>query len=43
MEGLWRGWRFAMTGMKKLQDIFGLGIYTIIQLHIVTSSSIPLV
>ena len=22
MEGLWRGWRFAMTGMKKLQDIY---------------------
>ena len=21
MEGLWRGWRFAMIGMKKLQDI----------------------
>ena len=20
-EGLWRGWRFAMIGMKKLQDI----------------------
>ena len=23
MEGVWRGWRFAMIGMKKLQDIFG--------------------
>ena len=23
MEGLWRGWCFAMIGMKKLQDIFG--------------------
>ena len=22
MEGLWRGWRFAMIGMKKLQDTF---------------------
>ena len=21
MEGLWRGWRFAMIGMKKLRDI----------------------
>ena len=21
MEGLWRGWCFAMIGMKKLQDI----------------------
>ena len=21
MEGLWRGWRFTMIGMKKLQDI----------------------
>ena len=21
MEGLWKGWRFAMIGMKKLQDI----------------------
>ena len=21
MEGLWRGWRFAVIGMKKLQDI----------------------
>ena len=21
MEGLWRGWRFSMIGMKKLQDI----------------------
>ena len=21
MEGLWRGWHFAMIGMKKLQDI----------------------
>ena len=20
MEGLWRGWHFAMIGMKKLQD-----------------------
>ena len=31
MEGLWRGWRFAMIGMKELQDIFGCGMYTIIQ------------
>ena len=31
MEGLWRGWRFAMIGMKQLQDILGCGIYTIIQ------------
>ena len=31
MEGLWRGWRFAMVRMKKLQDIFESGIYTIIQ------------
>ena len=23
MEGLWRGWRFTVIGMKKLQDIFG--------------------
>ena len=23
MEGLWRGWRFAMICMKKLQGIFG--------------------
>ena len=22
MKGLWGGWRFAMIGMKKLQDIF---------------------
>ena len=21
MEGLWRGWRFTMIGMKELQDI----------------------
>ena len=27
MEGLWRGWRFAVIGMKKLQDIFRCGIY----------------
>ena len=25
IEGLWRGWRFAMIGMKKLQDIFEEG------------------
>ena len=25
MEGLWRGWRFAMIGMKKLQDILDEG------------------
>ena len=25
MEGLWRGWHFAMIGMKKLQDILGEG------------------
>ena len=31
MECLWRGWRFAMIDMKKLQNIFGCGIYTIIQ------------
>ena len=30
-EGLWRGWRFAMTDIKKLQIIFGCAIYTIIQ------------
>ena len=22
MEGLWRGWHFAMISMKKLQDIY---------------------
>ena len=26
MEGLWRGWHFAIIGMKKLQDIFERGI-----------------
>ena len=31
MEGLWRGWRFAMIDIKKLQIIFGCAIYTIIQ------------
>ena len=31
-EGLWRGWQFAMIGMKKLiQDILERGIYTITQ------------
>ena len=30
MEGLWRGWRFAMIDMKKLQIIFGYGMCTII-------------
>ena len=25
MEGLWRGWCFAMIGMKKLQDILDEG------------------
>ena len=25
MEGLWWGWRFTMTGMKKLQDISDKG------------------
>ena len=31
VEVLWRAWGFAMMGMKKLQDIFGCGMYTIIQ------------
>ena len=30
MEGLWRGWGFTMIDMKKLQIIFGYGMYTII-------------
>ena len=29
MEGLWRGWRFAMIGMKKLQDISGCDIISL--------------
>ena len=31
MEGLRRGWHFAMIDIKKLQIIFGCAIYTIIQ------------
>ena len=30
METVWRGWRFAMIDMKKLQIILGYGMYTII-------------
>ena len=30
MEGLWRGWRFTMIDRKKLQDMFGCGIYTVL-------------
>ena len=30
-EGLWRGWRFAMIDIKKLQIIFRCAICTIIQ------------
>ena len=25
MEGLWRGWHFAITDMKKLQDVLDEG------------------
>ena len=29
MEGLWRGWRFAVIGMKKLEDICSVKAYVL--------------
>ena len=42
MEGIWRGWHFAMIGMKKLQDIFGWGIDTYYHLMVMHMICLPL-
>ena len=43
MEGLWRGWHFAMIGMKKLQDIFKLYYYPMVLCALLTFKNFQLV